>query len=71
MELMRVKVFNDPNYASNTVTNYSLGGSCSVVSVNAGTIYVSATEKDAVTNLKAVVNTTTGDYVTIEEVASL
>lgn len=69
LEVARIAVMNDPSYS---VTNLSInvGTStkvCKIETVSAGVVKVSASSTGAVTNLKATINTTNGNFTKLEE----
>jgi Tfp pilus assembly protein PilV len=75
LEMMRVKVFKDPTYTSHTRTTYTLPNlTCDVVSAttsgNVSSVRVSAKSGDAVTNLWALINNTTGSTTKLIEKGS-
>ena len=72
LEMMQIKVYNDPTYTSNTRTSYTIGSTaCDVVSAttsgSVSSIRVSGKSGDASTNLWAVINNTTGSTTMVVE----
>ena len=75
LQMMRVKVYNDPSYTLNTRTTYNFPSTnCDVVSATSSgsisSVRVSGKSGDAVTNLWALINNTTGSTTRVVELGS-
>jgi hypothetical protein len=75
LQMMRVKVYNNPNYTSNTRTTYTFPStSCDVISATSSgsvsSVRVSGKSGDAVTNLWALIDNNTGSTTRVLEYGS-
>lgn len=72
IEVARIAVMNDPSYSvafppGITLTVGTSTKLCKIETVSGGVVKVSASSTDAVTNLKATINTAAGDIIQLEE----
>jgi hypothetical protein len=75
VEYAQISVYNDPYYILDTPRVVLVGkASCSIISItkngNESTIRTKGTRGDAVTNLEVVVDTTTGNLLSWEEIST-